>query len=87
MRKDGLENKVDSTKREFMKKFGTYAATAPVGMYMLMTPSTSAHATSNQNNGWGNGDQRSPGRSLPNNNAENNGNGNDHKNFGDPTPN
>jgi len=33
---------VDDTKRQFMKKFGGYAATAPVGMYMLMTPSSSA---------------------------------------------
>ena len=37
---------VDKTKRAFMKKFGTYAATAPLGMYILMTPSTSAHASS-----------------------------------------
>ena len=27
---------VDEAKREFMKKFGKYAATAPVGMYLLM---------------------------------------------------
>ncbi len=42
-----LENEVDTTKRDFIKKFGTYAATAPLGMYMLMTPSASAHACSN----------------------------------------
>ncbi len=30
-----VEN-VDEAKREFMKKFGKYAATAPVGMYLLM---------------------------------------------------
>lgn len=40
------QENVDSTKREFMKKFGGYAATAPVGMYMLMTPSSSAACTS-----------------------------------------
>ncbi|WP_353663174.1 hypothetical protein [Hydrogenimonas sp. SS33] len=32
---------VDETKREFMKKFGKYAATAPVGMYLLMGPGAS----------------------------------------------
>ncbi len=32
---------VDEAKREFMKKFGKYAATAPLGMYLLMTPSSS----------------------------------------------
>lgn len=32
---------VDEAKREFMKKFGKYAATAPVGMYLLMSPSAS----------------------------------------------
>ncbi len=41
-----LQNEVDSTKRDFMKKFGVYASAAPFGMYMLMTPSASAHAGS-----------------------------------------
>ncbi|WP_300364639.1 hypothetical protein [Hydrogenimonas sp.] len=31
-------NEVDAAKREFMKKFGKYAATAPLGMYVLMSP-------------------------------------------------
>ncbi|WP_297442193.1 hypothetical protein [Sulfurimonas sp.] len=44
--KNSEQNKIDSTKREFIKKFGTYASTAPVGMYMLMTPSSSAAHTS-----------------------------------------
>lgn len=43
---ENIDNEVDTKKREFMKKFGKYAATAPVGMYMLMTPSASAHASS-----------------------------------------
>ena len=33
--------KVDEAKREFMKKFGKYAATAPLGMYLLMGPGAS----------------------------------------------
>ena len=32
---------VDAKKREFMKKFGSYAATAPLGMYLLMGPGAS----------------------------------------------
>jgi hypothetical protein len=32
---------VDASKREFMKKFGKYAATAPLGMYLLMGPGAS----------------------------------------------
>jgi hypothetical protein len=35
------EVEVDVTKREFMKKFGRYAATAPLGMYLLMGPGAS----------------------------------------------
>ena len=50
---ESIENNVTSTRRDFIKKFGTYAATAPVGMYMLMTPSASAHATSSvEGDGW-----------------------------------
>jgi len=82
-----LKSEVDNTKREFMKKFGVYAATAPVGMYMLMTPSASAHAMSDQNNGWGNGDQRAPGNSWRHNKAENNHKGKRHRIHGDARPN
>jgi len=32
---------VDAAKRDFMKKFGKYAATAPLGMYLLMGPGAS----------------------------------------------
>lgn len=76
-RVDVQQSDVDSKKRDFMKKFGSYAATAPLGMYMLMTPSTSAAVQSGSslrikgNNGWGNGDQRAPGSSLYVNQAEN----------------
>ncbi|WP_457744852.1 hypothetical protein [Sulfurimonas sp.] len=45
------EANIDSTKREFMKKFGSYAATAPIGMYMLMTPDASAKVCSGTNGG------------------------------------
>ena len=69
-KKTEINNEVDAKKREFMKKFGTYAATVPVGMLMIMTPATSAHASS-CNNGVGNGDQCSPGNSTYNNQAEN----------------
>lgn len=88
---EGLETEVDTTKREFMKKFGKYAATAPVGMYMLMTPSMSSAVSSGsripRNNGWGNGDQRAPGYSLFNNKAENNIGRKIHKKFGKANPN
>ena len=47
------QKKVDNTKREFMKKFGAYAATAPVGMYMLMTPEASAHTCSSHGTWFG----------------------------------
>jgi len=33
-------------RREFIKKFGTYAATAPLAMYVLMSPTRSAAAAS-----------------------------------------
>ena len=37
----------DKDKREFIKKFGNFAASAPVGMFVLMTMGTSkAHAGS-----------------------------------------
>lgn len=38
------------------------------------------------NNGWGNGDQRSPGHSGPHNNAENNHNGHPHRIHGPSRP-
>jgi hypothetical protein len=76
---------VDLKKREFMGKFGKYAALS-AGMAVLMNP-TASTANSYQNNGWGNGDQTAPGNSLPNNNAENNLNGTTQNIFGDPTPN
>jgi len=41
---------VENTRRNFIKKFGKYAATAPVGMYMLMTPSQSAAHSSGSSN-------------------------------------
>jgi len=78
-----LEPEVNEIKRGFMKKFGMYAATAPMGMYMLMTPSRSAAVSSGQNNGWGNGDQTAPGSSLPSNQAENTLEGQTHQIHGD----
>jgi len=36
-----ITREVDEQKREFMKKFGTYAAAAPLGMYLLMGPGAS----------------------------------------------
>jgi len=33
-------------KRELIKKFGKYAAVAPIGMYVLMSPKRSAAAAS-----------------------------------------
>ncbi len=36
----------DQKKREFIKRFGGYAATAPVVMYSLMSPRRSAAAAS-----------------------------------------
>ena len=36
-----VTKEVDEQKREFMKKFGSYAAAAPLGMYLLMGPGAS----------------------------------------------
>ena len=36
-----IEVVADETKREFMKKFGKYAASAPLAGFILMTPSSS----------------------------------------------
>lgn len=77
---------VDVEKREFMEKFGKYAALS-AGMAVLMSPTISSANTYKRNNGWGNGDQSAPGNSLPNNNAENNENGTEQNNFGEPNPN
>ena len=71
------EASVDSAKRDFMGKFGKYAA-AGAGMAILMTPTASTAGNYRKkrikgNNGWGNGDQRAPGNSLNHNNAENGG--------------
>lgn len=47
-----LENKelyeiADKEKREFIKKFGGFATTAPIGMFLVMSAGTSkAHAGS-----------------------------------------
>ncbi len=42
-----LEQLADETKREFIKKFGKYAVSAPSGMFLLMSLGTSkAHASS-----------------------------------------
>ncbi|WP_457595987.1 hypothetical protein [Hydrogenimonas sp.] len=38
---DTKRPEVDEAKREFMTKFGKYAATAPLGMYLLMGPGAS----------------------------------------------
>jgi len=46
--------KADETKREFIKKFGKYAASAPLMGIILMTPETSrAQGTSNSDLGPG----------------------------------
>jgi len=42
-----IEQLADEEKREFIKKFGKYAASAPVGMFVLMSMGSSkAHAGS-----------------------------------------
>ena len=45
-KKHKTEETPDEMKREFMKKFGKLAATAPVGMFMLMGPGASKAAAS-----------------------------------------
>ena len=65
---------IDLKNREFMEKVGKYAVGA--GMATLMTPTLSTAGNYGQrcnlkNNGWGNGDQSAPGRSLHRNRAEN----------------
>ncbi len=41
-----IENVADAKKREFMKKFGKYAASAPVAGFALMTLGSSKAAAS-----------------------------------------
>ena len=36
-----VENEIDEAKRDFMIKYGKFAATAPLGMYLLMGPGAS----------------------------------------------
>ena len=44
---ESIEQIADSTKREFIKKFGGYAASAPLTGFILMAPGSSiAHAAS-----------------------------------------
>ena len=51
-----IEQIADATKRDFIKKFGSYAASAPLAGYILMTPNASARSnTSNINPGPGRG--------------------------------
>ena len=45
-KKDEIEETPDEMKREFIKKFGKLAASAPVGMFMLMGPGASKAAAS-----------------------------------------
>lgn len=39
-----IEKIADNKRREFIKKFGSFAATAPLAGYILLTPSSSAAA-------------------------------------------
>ncbi len=36
-----VESEIDEAKRDFMIKYGKFAATAPLGMYLLMGPGAS----------------------------------------------
>ena len=47
------EHDVDVQKREFMKRFGKYAASAPLGMYLLMGPGASKAQASGSTAGCG----------------------------------
>ena len=62
------------SRRNFMKK-GLYAA--PVIMTVAVSPSFAREPYAiGKDNGFGNGDDAAPGKSLPNNNAENGPRGN-----------
>lgn len=41
---ENIEKVADETKRDFMKKFGAYAASAPLAGFVLMTAGTSVAA-------------------------------------------
>jgi len=41
-----IVQEIDKNKRDFVKKFGTYAASAPLAAIMLMSPSTSQAVSS-----------------------------------------
>ncbi len=78
------EVNVDLEKREFMGKMGKYAVVG-AGMATLMTPTASTancygKRSRHGNNGWGNGDQRAPGKSLRHNRAENHKGRRSHRN-------
>lgn len=49
-----IENVADEKKREFMKKFGKYASSAPVAGFALMTLGASKAAASGNHFGWRN---------------------------------
>ena len=53
-----IEEIADKTKRDFMKKFGSYAASVPLAGFVLMAPETSLAARwSGMGNGnYGGGD-------------------------------
>ena len=75
------EVNVDLKKRDFMDKMGKYAIVG-AGMATLMTPTASSAGNYGRNNGWGNGDQSAPGRSLRRNRAENDRGGRVHRRHG-----
>ena len=80
------EVSVDLERREFMDKMGKYAI-AGAGMATLMTPTASSAGNYGRNNGWGNGDQGAPGRSLHRNRAENDKHRRTHRKHGEAKPN
>ena len=87
------EASVDSKKRDFMVKAGKYAV-GGAGMATLMTPGISSAGNYGRpprrhrgNNGWGNGDQSAPGKSLHRNRAENDKRERVHRNHGVAKPN
>ena len=48
-KKSDTELEVNELKRTFIKKFGIYAASAPLGAFLLMSPSSSYAVNSNNN--------------------------------------
>ena len=68
------ELSINLEKRKFMGKVGKYATVGVGGMAILMTPTLSSannYMKVMGNNGWGNGNQAAPGKSLYHNRAEN----------------